>query len=130
MVDFGLLLPFRNPKKWQRSFADIYSEHIDDAVFAEDLGYDTIWTTEHHFAEDGWSPSLLPILAAIAARTTTIRIGTFIIVLPFHHPVRVAEDAATVDIISTGRLDLGLGQGYWLSEFASFNSRENKGYQD
>ena len=42
MIDFGLLLPFRNPKKWERSFADIYSEHIDDAVFAEDLGYDTI----------------------------------------------------------------------------------------
>jgi len=121
MLDFGLLLPFRNPKKWHRSFADIYAEHIDQAVHAETLGYDTIWTTEHHFAEDGWSPSLLPILSAIAARTKTIRIGTFIIVLPFHHPVRVAEDASTVDIISNGRLDLGLGQGYWLSEFASFN---------
>ena len=121
MLDFGLLLAFRNPTQWRRSFADVYAEHIDDAVYAEDLGYDTVWTTEHHFAEDGWSPSLLPILSAIGARTKTIRIGTFIIVLPFHHPVRVAEDAATVDIISNGRLDLGLGQGYWLSEFASFN---------
>ena len=121
MLNFGLLLPFRNPKKWARSFADIYAEHIDSAVYAEELGYDTIWTTEHHFSEDGWSPSLLPILSAIGARTTTIRIGTFVIVLPFHHPVRIAEDAATVDIISNGRLDLGFGQGYWLSEFASFN---------
>ena len=121
MLNFGLLLPFRNPTEWKRSFADIYSEHIDSAAYAEEIGYDTIWTTEHHFCEDGWSPSLLPILSAIAARTKTIRIGTFVIVLPYHHPVRVAEDAATVDIISNGRLDLGFGQGYWLSEFASFN---------
>jgi alkanesulfonate monooxygenase SsuD/methylene tetrahydromethanopterin reductase-like flavin-dependent oxidoreductase (luciferase family) len=120
-MDFGLLLPFRNPLKWRRPFNEIYAEHIDSAVYAEQLGYDTLWTTEHHFAEDGWSPSLLPILSAIAGRTSTIRLGTFIIVLPFHHPVRVAEDAATVDIISNGRLELGLGQGYWLSEFRSFN---------
>ena len=119
-MDFGLLLAFRNPLQWRRPFADIYREHVDQAVYAEELGYDTIWTTEHHFAEDGWSPSLLPILAGIATRTTRIRLGTFIIVLPFHHPVRVAEDAATVDILSNGRLDLGVGQGYWLSEFASF----------
>ena len=119
-MDFGLLLAFRNPKQWLRPFHEIYQEHIEQAVYAEILGYDTIWTTEHHFAEDGWSPSLLPILSAIAARTARIRLGTFIIVLPFHHPVRVAEDAATIDIISNGRLDLGVGQGYWLSEFASF----------
>lgn len=119
-MDFGLLLAFRNPLKWKRNWADIYAEHIAQAEYAEALGYDTVWTTEHHFAEDGWSPSLLPILSAIGARTRTIRIGTFIIVLPFHHPVRVAEDAATVDIISNGRLDLGLGQGYWVSEFDSF----------
>ena len=75
MLNFGLLLPFRNPTEWKRSFADIYSEHIDSAAYAEEIGYDTIWTTEHHFCEDGWSPSLLPILSAIAARTKTIRIG-------------------------------------------------------
>ena len=119
-MNFGLLLAFRSPKQWSRPFNEIYAEHIEQAVYAEELGYDTIWTTEHHFAEDGWSPSLLPILSAIAARTSTVRLGTFIIVLPFHHPVRVAEDAATVDIISNGRLDLGVRQGYWLSEFASF----------
>jgi alkanesulfonate monooxygenase SsuD/methylene tetrahydromethanopterin reductase-like flavin-dependent oxidoreductase (luciferase family) len=127
-MDFGLLLAFRNPLQWRRPFADIYREHVDQAVYAEELGYDTIWTTEHHFAEDGWSSSLLPILAGIATRTTRIRLGTFIILLPFHHPVRVAEDAATVDILSNGRLDLGVGQGDWLSEFASFGiSRKQRG---
>ena len=110
-MNFGLLLAFRSPKQWSRPFNEIYAEHIEQAVYAEGLGYDTIWTTEHHFAEDGWAPSLLPSLSAIAARTSTVRLGTFIIVLPFHHPVRVAEDAATVDIISNGRLDLGVGQG-------------------
>jgi alkanesulfonate monooxygenase SsuD/methylene tetrahydromethanopterin reductase-like flavin-dependent oxidoreductase (luciferase family) len=119
-MDFGLLLAFRNPKQWARPFADLYQAHIDQAVFAEELGYDHLWTTEHHFAEDAWSPGLLPILSAIAVRTSRIRLGTFIIILPLHHPVRVAEDAATVDILSNGRLDLGVGQGYWLSEFASF----------
>ena len=118
-MDFGLLLPFRNPKQWERPFPDLYREHIEQAVLAEELGYDHIWTTEHHFAEDAWSPSLLPILSAVAMKTNRIRLGTFIIVLPLHHPVRVAEDAATVDIFSNGRLDLGVGLGYWLSEFAS-----------
>jgi len=119
-MDFGLLLPFRNPKQWEVPFPQLYQEHIEQAVLAEELGYDHIWTTEHHFADDAWSPSLLPILSAMAMKTSRIRLGTYIIVLPLHNPVRVAEDAATVDILSNGRLDLGVGQGYWLSEFASF----------
>ena len=68
-VDFGLLLPFRNPKKWEVSFPQLYQEHIEQAVVAEELGYDHIWTTEHHFAEDAWSPSLLPIISAMAMKT-------------------------------------------------------------
>jgi len=119
-MDFGILLPFRNPAQWHAPITKIYDEHIEEAVLAEELGYDHVWTTEHHFYDDAWSPSLLPILGAIAQRTSRIRLGTFIIILPFHHPIRVAEDAATVDILSKGRLDLGLGQGYVVSEFESF----------
>lgn len=118
-MDFGLVLTFRNPQQWSRPLVDLYREHIEQAVLAEELGYDHVWTSEHHFAEDAWSPSPLPILSAIATRTSRIRLGTFIIILPLHHPARIAEDAATVDIISGGRLDLGVGRGYWLSEFAS-----------
>ena len=90
-MDFGILLPFRNPAQWHAPITKIYDEHIEEAVLAEELGYDHVWTTEHHFYDDAWSPSLLPILAAIAQRTSRIRLGTFIIILPFHHPVRVAE---------------------------------------
>ena len=68
VIDFGLLLAFRNPPQWAQPREQLYEDHIEQAVYAEALGYDTVWTTEHHFAEDEWSPSLLPILAAMAAR--------------------------------------------------------------
>jgi alkanesulfonate monooxygenase SsuD/methylene tetrahydromethanopterin reductase-like flavin-dependent oxidoreductase (luciferase family) len=110
-MDFGLLMAFRNPRQWQRPIDQIYREHLEQAVLAEELGFDHIWITEHHFMDDEWTPSLLPLLAAIAARTSRIRIGTFIMILPFHNPIRVAEDASTVDIISGGRFDLGVGPG-------------------
>jgi alkanesulfonate monooxygenase SsuD/methylene tetrahydromethanopterin reductase-like flavin-dependent oxidoreductase (luciferase family) len=79
-----------------------------------------VWLSEHHFADDGTCPALLPVAAAIAAKTTRIRIGTKVMLLPFHNPVRLAEDAAVVDILSNGRLDLGLAAGYRPAEFAGF----------
>jgi len=120
-VDFGLLLSFRNSPPGRVPFTEIYRKHFDIAALAEDLGYGTIWLTEHHFIDDGYSPSLLPIAAAIAARTRRIRIGTFVILLPLHNALRIAEDAATVDIISNGRFDLGVGQGYRIPEFVGFD---------
>jgi alkanesulfonate monooxygenase SsuD/methylene tetrahydromethanopterin reductase-like flavin-dependent oxidoreductase (luciferase family) len=119
-MDIGLLFPFRNPPQWRKPFPQFYAEQLRQTQVAEALGYDTIWLTEHHFAEDGYSPSLLPIAGTLSAMTSRVRIGTFLILLPLHHAVRVAEDAATVDILSNGRFDLGLGQGYAPVEFAGY----------
>jgi alkanesulfonate monooxygenase SsuD/methylene tetrahydromethanopterin reductase-like flavin-dependent oxidoreductase (luciferase family) len=121
------MMPFQNPSRWARPYPEVYREFIEQTVLAEELGYDTIWLTEHHFDEDGWSPSLLPLAAGIATRTSRIRIGTFILILPFQHALRVAEDAATVDILSNGRFDLGVGKGYRLKEFTGFGiAREQR----
>ncbi|MBI2963223.1 MAG: LLM class flavin-dependent oxidoreductase [Deltaproteobacteria bacterium] len=116
-VDCGVLFGFRNPPFKKRPWADLYRDELDLVVESEKLGYGHTWLTEHHFAADGYSPSLMAIAAAVAARTGKIRIGTFVVLLPLHDPITVAEDAATVDIISNGRFDLGVGQGYVPYEF-------------
>lgn len=119
-MNFGLIYDFRNPKRWERPSAELYAEQLEQIAYAEQLGFDSVWITEHHFIEDGYTPSVLPIAAAIAARTSRIRIGTWVLLLPLHNALRVAEDAATVDILSGGRLDLGMGLGYRLEEFEAF----------
>ena len=111
-MKFGIIHDFRNPRQWRRPFPQFYQEILDQIVRAEELGYDNVWLAEHHFADDGYNPSPLTTAAAIAARTSRIRIGTYVLLMPFRHPVRVAEDATCVDIISNGRFDLGAGQGY------------------
>lgn len=118
-LNIGLMFSFRktDPK---RSFADVYRDELDLVRDAEQLGFDTVWLTEHHFAEDGYSPSIIPIAAAIAAITTRVRIGFNLLLLPLHHAVQLAENLATVDVISNGRLDVGLGQGYAVHEFAGY----------
>lgn len=118
-MKFGVMYDFRNPRAWARPYPELYQNLIDQIVRIEELGFDNVWLTEHHFFEDGYNPALLPTAAAIAARTRRIRIGTFILLLPFHAPVRVAEDVTCVDIISNGRFDLGVGQGYRAEEFAA-----------
>ena len=118
-MKFGIIHDFRNPRQWRRPFPQFYQEMLDQIVRAEELGYDNVWLAEHHFADDGYNPAPLTTAAAIAARTSRIRIGTYVLLMPFRHPVRVAEDATCIDIISNGRFDLGAGQGYAAEEFAA-----------
>jgi alkanesulfonate monooxygenase SsuD/methylene tetrahydromethanopterin reductase-like flavin-dependent oxidoreductase (luciferase family) len=86
----------------------------------DELGFDYAFVTEHHFVEDGVMPSPLTVLAAAAAVTQKIRIGTHILLLPLHQVVRVAEEAAIVDRLSQGRMILGMGAGYREEEFGAF----------
>src|SRR5689334_9769956 len=97
-----------------------FREWVDYVVEAETLGYDSIFVTEHHFTGIGQISATLNLLTWIAARTTTLRLGTAVIVLPWHNPVLLAEQAATLDLLSGGRLDFGVGKGYRNNEFAGF----------
>ncbi|MEZ5233615.1 MAG: LLM class flavin-dependent oxidoreductase [Acidimicrobiales bacterium] len=119
-LDIGLMFSFRNPAQWRRPFAEVYADELALIRHAEALGIDTIWLTEHHFVDDGYSPSVVTIAAAIAAVTERVRIGFNLLLLPLHNAVRVAEDIATADVISGGRIDPGFGQGYAPHEFAGY----------
>ncbi|GGO75017.1 LLM class flavin-dependent oxidoreductase [Nocardioides deserti] len=124
---FGMVTAQHDPRD-PRTDADLYADVLDLCVLAEELGFDSAWLSEHHFVDDGYMPSLLPVAAAIAARTTTLTVATGILVAPLHDPVRLAEDAATVDLLSRGRLLLGIGAGYRDEEFAGLGrSKEGLG---
>ena len=100
-----------------RTDVDILREEVDQMVLSEDLGFDSIWLTEHHYADYGLSAAPTALLATVAARTQRIRLGTAVYVIPFHHPLRLAEETATLDILSGGRLTVGLGRGNRPMEF-------------
>ena len=119
-VNFGLWYDLRNPAPWAVPFETLYRQCLDQIAEAERLGFDSVWLTEHHFCDDGYTPSPLVVAAAIGARTQRMRIGTNLIVLPLHNPVRIAEDAATLSLLTGGRFDLGVGIGYRELEFREF----------
>jgi probable F420-dependent oxidoreductase len=103
-----------------RTFTREYRETLDLVRLAESMGFDSAWVSEHHGASDGYLPSLLPMLAALAASTERMQLGTGVVLAPFHDPLRLAEDAAVVDQLSDGRLILGLGIGWRDEEFRMF----------
>ena len=68
-MKFGVMYDFRNPKQWRRPYTELYAAVLDQAAMLDELGYDNVWLTEHHFVDDGYNPAVLPTAAAIAART-------------------------------------------------------------
>jgi alkanesulfonate monooxygenase SsuD/methylene tetrahydromethanopterin reductase-like flavin-dependent oxidoreductase (luciferase family) len=119
-VTFGYLYDFRNPQQWRKSWDKLYGEILDVVAWTEQAGFDGAWVPEHHLADDGYIPSPLVALSAIAARTNRIKIGSGIAIAPLYHPTRFAEDCAVLDIVSGGRLEMGLAIGYRRRETAAF----------
>ncbi len=119
-MQYALINGVRNHPDRAYALQQVYADYISDAVLAEELGFVASWYGEHHFRECQWTPSPMMVCAAVAARTTTLRVGSAVALLPFHDPIRVAEDAAVADILSNGRFDLGVGPGSQYEEFVSF----------
>ncbi len=112
----GLRYDLRAPSAPARLYADL----LEHAVRADALGVDALWLSERPFAQDAALPAALPLCAALAARTLRARVGTAVLPLPLYHPLRLAEDAATIDGLCRGRFDLGLGLGGHAEAFDGF----------
>ena len=118
---FGLRFDFRNPMVADTTMSDRYAAALDMAEWADRLGCMSIAVSEHHGSPDGYLPSPIPMLAAMAARTTDVRFTTAALIAPFYDPLRLAEDLIVLDILSKGRVDLIVAGGYVHEEFAMFD---------
>ncbi len=108
------------PPQSARTVADEYEDILALARLAEEIGFDAFWVSEHHCAADAYLPSLTTMLAAVAAVTKRMLLGTGVVLAPFQHPLRFAEDCAVVDQLSRGRLIVGLAAGWRRAEFDAF----------
>ena len=116
----GLVYDFRNTPTTGMDNASLYAAIMEQVAWLDGLGLDLVWFTEHHFLDDGYLPSWIPVAGALAARTKHARFSCDVCLLPFNHPVRLAEDLAVLDNISGGRIELGVGMGYAPHEFRGF----------
>jgi alkanesulfonate monooxygenase SsuD/methylene tetrahydromethanopterin reductase-like flavin-dependent oxidoreductase (luciferase family) len=121
-IDVGVYFDLRNPPQWAQDPSRLYGFTLEMCEEAERLGASSVWFSEHHLFEDGYLTSPLTMAAAAAARTKRVRLGTAIVIAPLHHPVEIGEQSAVVDILSGGRLDLGVGTGYRVPEFELFGA--------
>jgi alkanesulfonate monooxygenase SsuD/methylene tetrahydromethanopterin reductase-like flavin-dependent oxidoreductase (luciferase family) len=121
-VKVGIYMDLRNPPGWRRPWKGFYGAALERVARAESLGISSVWLTEHHHFDDGYQPQPLTFAAAVAARTKRIRIGTAVLLAPLRPAIDIAEQAAVVDLLSDGRLDLGLGAGYVAAEFEAFGA--------
>jgi luciferase family oxidoreductase group 1 len=117
-MDIGTFLLLQSPTG--RPSQEIYARGLEQAQAAETLGYRNVWLAEHHFSTYGYLSRPLQLATYLAAKTTRLRVGTAVVVVPLHHPLVIAEELATLDVLSGGRLDIGLGRGYQRYEFERF----------
>ncbi len=118
----GMCTIFQNPNK-HTTDQEVYANDVRLAEMAEPLGFNSIWTVEHHFTDYTMCPDPLQFLTYMAAKTKKINLGSMVVVLPWHDPMRVAEQISMLDTLSNGRLILGFGRGAGRVEFDAFNQR-------
>jgi alkanesulfonate monooxygenase SsuD/methylene tetrahydromethanopterin reductase-like flavin-dependent oxidoreductase (luciferase family) len=119
-MEFGLFFLMQRVEAWSEQ--RVYDSALEQMLAAEPLGYSSVWVAEHHFNDYGLCP-VPPVLASyIAARTTKLRLGMGVTLLPLHHPVDIAEQLAVLDVVSGGRLDVGIGRGGTLQDYQTFSS--------
>jgi alkanesulfonate monooxygenase SsuD/methylene tetrahydromethanopterin reductase-like flavin-dependent oxidoreductase (luciferase family) len=122
-MDFGLFYLMQRDEGWSEQA--VYESGLRQMLAAEALGYHSVWLAEHHFNDYGLCPAP-PVLASyVAARTATLRLGMGVSLLPLHHPVDLAEELAVLDVVSGGRLDVGIGRGGTLQDYQTFQSDRN-----
>jgi alkanesulfonate monooxygenase SsuD/methylene tetrahydromethanopterin reductase-like flavin-dependent oxidoreductase (luciferase family) len=119
-MDFGLFFLMQRDERW--SEREVYDSALEQMLAAEALGYGSVWIAEHHFNDYGLCPAP-PVLASfVAARTTTLRLGMGVSLMPLHHPIDLAEQLAVLDVVSGGRLDVGIGRGGTLQDYQTFQA--------
>jgi alkanesulfonate monooxygenase SsuD/methylene tetrahydromethanopterin reductase-like flavin-dependent oxidoreductase (luciferase family) len=119
-LTFGVYYDFRCIDEEPAALTQRWQGIVEQVRWAEQLGFGSVWVSEHHFVDDAYASSTLTLLGALAAVTARMWLGTNVLVLPIHHPLRLAEEALTVDALSDGRLRLGMGLGYRAADLEPF----------